>query len=109
MAAGIPRKEYDMSAELLASVSGVVLSLAFSYIPGLNKKFGSLEGDHKRLVMLGVLFLTALGFMGLACIGRYSGVSCDVDGAWKLAEVFIYAVIANQAAYALTPKGSADV
>ena len=98
-----------MNAELLASVSGIVLSLAFSYIPGLNSKFGALEGDKKRLVMLGVLFLTALGFLGLSCIGRYSGVTCDVDGAWNVLKVFIYAAIGNQAAYALTPKGGDSV
>lgn len=94
-----------MTPELLALVSGAVLSLAFSYVPGLNGKFGALAGDYKRLVMLGVLFLTAAGVLGLACIGRYDGVACTEDGIWQMLEVFVLAAIANQSAYALTPKG----
>lgn len=94
-----------MSSELLAAVSGVVLSLAFSYIPGLRGWFDNLKPDYKRLTMLGVLLLSAAGAYGLACIGRYGVVTCDVDGIWQLVEVFIYAAVANQSAYALTPKG----
>jgi hypothetical protein len=96
-----------MTSEFLALVSGAALSLAFSYIPGLRNWFDALEGDHKRLVMLGVTFLSALGIFGLACIGRYEGVSCDVDGLWQLLELFVLAAIANQGAYQLTPKGNA--
>ena len=94
-----------MSPELLAAVSGIILSLAFSYIPGLNKKFAALQSDYKRLIMLGALFVVAAGALGLGCIGRYNLYSCDVDGAWKALETFIMAAIANQSAYALTPKG----
>lgn len=94
-----------MSPELLASVSGVALSLIFSYVPGLNKKFNALQSDYKRLIMLGALFVIAAGSLGLACIGRYNLYTCDVDGVWKAFETFILAAIANQSAYALTPKG----
>ena len=94
-----------MSPELLAAVSGVVLSLAFSYIPGLNKKFAALKSDYKRLIMLGALFVVAAGSLGLGCIGRYNLYTCDVDGVWKALETFIIAAIANQSAYGLTPKG----
>ena len=94
-----------MEANLLASVSGVVLSLAFSYIPGLKGWFDGIKPDYKRLVMLGALLLTAAGTYGLACIGRFSGISCDMDGIWQLIEAFVFAAVANQSAYALTPKG----
>jgi len=94
-----------MSPELLAAVSGIILSLAFSYIPGLNKKFAALQSDYKRLIMLGALFVVAAGALGLGCIGRYNLYSCVVDGVWKALETFIMAAIANQSAYALTPKG----
>ena len=94
-----------MSPELLSSVSGIVLSLAFSYIPGLNNKFAAIQSDYKRLVMLGALLLVSAGIFGLACIGRFDAVTCDVDGVWQLVEAFVFAAIANQTAYALTPKG----
>jgi len=93
-----------MDASLLAAISGVVLSLAFSYVPKLKDWFAKLEGDYKRLVMLVVLFLTAAGILGLACIGRYDAVTCDADGVWQMVEIFIMAAIANQGAFLLTPK-----
>lgn len=94
-----------MSSEQLAIVSGAVLSLAFSYIPGLRNWFDNLEGDYKRLFMLGALLLSAAGVFGFACLGRYGGVACNIDGVWALVEAFVLAAIANQTAYQLTPKG----
>ena len=94
-----------MNAEQLAMVSGVVLSLGFSYIPGLKGWFEKFEGDQKRLGMLIVLLLTSLGIFGLACTGRFDlGVVCSVDGAMDLVEILIVAAVANQAAFQLTPK-----
>ena len=40
-----------MTAEELASIAGIVLSLLFSYIPGLKDAYDGLDGDYKRLVM----------------------------------------------------------
>lgn len=94
-----------MNAEQLAMVSGVVLSLGFSYIPGLKGWFDKFEGDQKRLGMLIVLLLTSLGIFGLACSGRFDlGVACTVDGAIDLVEIFIFAAVTNQAAFLLTPE-----
>ena len=83
----------------------LVLSLAFSYIPGLNAKFAALQSDYKRLIMLGALLVVSAGALGLACIGRFDAYTCDVDGVWQALETFVLAAIANQSAYALTPKG----
>lgn len=93
-----------MSSELLIVIAGVVLSLAFSYIPGLKDWFDSLFGNEKRLIMLGVLLLSAGGVYALACFGKYDLVTCDMSGAWNLLEYFIKAAIANQTAYQLSPK-----
>lgn len=93
-----------MNSELLGAIAGVVISLAFSYVPGLKFWFGELEGDYKRLVMLGALAIVALGAFGLACLGQYSGVACTQAGAWDLIYIFIAAAIANQSAYMLTPN-----
>ena len=94
-----------MSSELLASVAGVLLSLAFSYLPGLRPWFDKLQPDYKRLVMLAALALVAGGAFALACIGQYPALTCDEAGAWVLVRAFLAAAIANQAAYALTPRG----
>ena len=93
-----------MSAELLAGIGGVVFSLLFSYFPGLSGWYDPLPANKKRLIVLGVLLLSAFGIFGLACIGKYNLVACDVNGAWALLEYFALAVIANQAAYKLSPR-----
>jgi hypothetical protein len=97
-----------MTAEFLAAGSGLVLSLAFSYIPGLSKWYGVKDEDQKRLIMLGVLALFSLGIFGLACSGYGSQfglkLTCNDAGAIELGKAFFAAVVANQVAYGLTPK-----
>jgi len=96
-----------MSAEYLAGVAGVVLSLIFSYVPGLNAKYAALDGTIKRLIMLGLLVVVAGGAFGLACAGwgvdLKVAVSCDRAGLVGLLQVLSLAVIANQSAYAISP------
>jgi len=93
-----------MSSELLAGIAGIVLSLLFSYFPGLSGWYDYLLPNAKRFVMLGALLLAALGVFGLACLGKYNLVSCDVIGAWGLLEYFVFALIANQSVYLLSPE-----
>ena len=95
-----------MSSQLLSLVAGTVLSLLFAYVPGLNTKFASLTGTVKRLIMLGLLALTAVSIYGLSCAGWVFGgisVTCDQAGIQKLIEVFILAAIANQSTYSIAP------
>jgi hypothetical protein len=96
-----------MSAEFLTSLVAVVLSLAFSYAPGLAGWFGSLVGDRKRLIMLFLLAVVSLAVFGLSCAGLGGdfkiAVTCDKAGAIELLKIFIAAMIANQATYAVTP------
>ena len=100
-----------MSAELLAAVGGLVLSLVFSYIPGLNVKYDALEADKKRLIMLGMLAAVALAIYGMACAGWAArlgiDIACTEDGAWEVAQAFFYAMVANQGAYQLTIQSRA--
>ena len=67
-------KEVLINPEVLSAAAGVLLSLAFSYLPGLNGWFASLEGTHKRLVMLAALVLVAAGAFALSCAG--AGARC---------------------------------
>lgn len=94
----------EITAELIAAVAGILLSLAFSYIPGINAKFALLEGIYKRLIMLGLALLAAVGVFGLSCVGLLDGVTCDQAGAWGLFGLFVEVAIANQAAYMLSPE-----
>jgi len=93
-----------MTPELLVAIAGIILSLGFSYIPGLDVKFAALDGVYKRLIMLGLILLTAAGTFGLSCAGLIDAATCDQAGAWGLVQLFIFAAIANQSAYMLSPE-----
>lgn len=97
-----------MSPEGLALISGSVLSLLFSYFPGLNAKFAGLSSEVKRLIMLALLAVVAGAVYGLNCggFGADIGViiACDRTGAISLVQAFILALIANQSIYAVSPE-----
>ncbi len=100
-----------MSAEFLALVAGSVLSLLFSYIPGLNTGFAALGSEVKRLIMVGLLLGVAAAVYGLSCAGFGSAIgveiACNQEGLVAVVTAFVLAVVANQSAYAITPKTSA--
>jgi len=100
-----------MSADLLAMYSGVVLSLAFAYIPSADGKWAALSATAKRLVMLALLLLVALAAVGIACAGLGAdiglAVTCDRLGVVGVLQAFVLAVIANQSAYSIAPKSAA--
>lgn len=109
-----------MSAEMISASAGVILSLLFSYVPGLSAWYAHLGetqdggenvpdgGTQKRLLMLGLLALVAGGAFALACAGwgaMYGlAVTCDKQGGFGLFQALLLAVMANQATYTLSPR-----
>jgi hypothetical protein len=93
-----------MSQEQISMIMGVLISLGFSYIPGLKDWFNKLNGNEKRVIMLVLLLVIPLAGFGLSCFGRGEYYTCNQDGLWLVLESFILAAIANQGAYQLTPK-----
>jgi hypothetical protein len=97
-----------MSPEELSAAAGVILSLSFSYIPGLHERYACLSPTQKRLVMLGLLAAAALGAVGLSCYGGSLGapqpIECSQAGVWGVLKALLAAVIANQSAFAVSPK-----
>ena len=91
-----------MDTVLLGSVSGVLLSLVFSYVPGLSEWFGALAAKNKQAVMGGLLILVALGAFGLSCAGVDASFACTKDGAIASVKVLISALVANQSTYTIT-------
>lgn len=97
----------DLS-ELFPYIAGVILSLAFAYIPGLKDWYDKQSGK-KALIMLGVILVVALGFFGASCVPflvKYLNitVTCDGAGALAVALAFVKIVIGNQATYLLAAK-----
>lgn len=95
-----------MTPEQLATVAGIVLSLAFSYIPGLADKYAALDGTTKRLVMLVIVIGVAAGAFGLTCANvlTNTSITCDQPGAVALTQNVIAALVANQATFLLSPR-----
>jgi hypothetical protein len=95
-----------ISAEDISMAAGVLLSLGFSYVPGLREKFDRLSPTQKRLLMLALLVLVSGSVFGLSCLNTPLYGTCDQDSAWTLLRALILAVIANQSTYALSPKAA---
>jgi len=97
-----------MSAETLAMAAGIILTLTFSYVPGLNTQFACLSPEYKRLIMLGLLILVSAGALGLTCagLGEVFGVTltCDEVGLTHLVKALVAAIVANQGVYAISPR-----
>ena len=99
---------FEVSPEMLVLLAGVVLSLVFSYVPGLNAKYAALLPEIKRVIMLALLALiTAVVYAG-TCAGWFtSGVICDQPGLMKLIWMFVLAMISNQSTYTISPQSMA--
>lgn len=101
-----------MTPEVLFGAAGAILSLLFSYIPGLNAWFAGLKSEYKQLIMLLLIIVVAGGAYGLACAGVLMGLTgielaCTEAGLWGLVKAVVLAIIANQAIYGLSPQTGA--
>ena len=97
-----------MSAEQLAALSAVVLSLLFSYVPGLSTWYAGLDKAIKQTIMGVLLIVIAVIAYAMACAG-FAGdfglsLTCDRSGAISLFNVLIAALVANQGTYLITKK-----
>lgn len=93
-------------SNVVVLVAGAILSLLFGYVPGLRQWFEALDGVRKAQVMAGLLLLAAGGAFGASCYTPWIVVECTQAGFWQLVELFIMAVIANQATYLLAVRPS---
>lgn len=89
-----------MNEQQLASVAGLVLSLAFAYVPGLSTWYDGKNSQTKALIMAGLLLAVSAGAYFLSCGNApFSYFECTETGAWTAAQVFVMALVANQGTY----------
>ena len=97
-----------MTADIMTSVSSILLSLIFSYIPGTHAWFAKQSGVIKRLVILVSLFLIALATYVLSCSNLAEGfgitIPCTTNGLQGLLRSFVLALVINQSVYLITPN-----
>ena len=89
---------------IVVMVSGALLALLFGYVPGLRQWYEALDGVRKAQVMAGLLLLAAGGIYGAACYTPWVVVECTTAGFWQLAQLFMVALIANQATYTIAVR-----
>lgn len=93
-----------MTADLLSAIAGILLSLAFSYLPGISDWFDTLDPTRKRLVMASLLFVASIGTFALSCANLIDSTACTQTGAWSLVSAFVAALVANQSMYLISPR-----
>ena len=93
-----------MTPELLAAAAGILLSLSFSYIPGLSTWYAAQDPTRKRLIMLAALVVITGGVFALSCANVFAWVTCDQAGATGLVTAFVLALVANQSTFLITPQ-----
>jgi hypothetical protein len=100
------QKDKIMPETTIASLAGVIISLVFSYIPGVSDWYANLNAQYKSLWMLAFLLIACGVLFGAGCLGYSSQVACTAEGAKSLVPLFIAAAIANQATYLISPQKS---
>lgn len=94
----------NVTAEFIAGAAGALISLIFSYLPGLRTWYAEKSATFKRLFMLGVVVLTSAGIFGLGCANILStNLVCSKQGILQLAIVIGTALITNQSVFVITP------
>ena len=93
-----------MDTKELVAIVGAVLAVLFAYVPGFANWFNPLGAEIKRLIMAGLMILTAAVVFGLSCAGIMAKVTCDFQGAWGLIIAILAGIVANQSLFAILPK-----
>ncbi len=94
-----------MTADQLAEIAGVILSLVLGYFPGLKTWYDKLDNQNKVALTGGLLVVTAAGVLAWGCRADPAGLTACMAAGWEPAvNVLIAALIANQAGYLLLVK-----
>ena len=88
-----------MESFSIGAVAGIILSLLFKYVPGLDGWYGNQDSNKKELVMLGIMVGAVVGAYSLSCVGWLDIYACTEMGAKDAMFALVGAVVGNQGAY----------
>jgi hypothetical protein len=94
----------DLTSEMISAFGGILLSLILNYVPGLNVKFAALSSEIKSAIVAGSLVVIGVLVALSSCGNLWVWISCDQVGFMKLAQCILFALIANQGIYKLSPQ-----
>lgn len=87
----------------IATIAGIIITLALAYLPGVKTKWEALDGTRKRLA-LGILYAAvSIGLYVPSCFGGPQLVECSTDSIWGVVLAFLMALISSQSMYAVLP------
>ena len=93
-----------MTSDQLSAAAGIVLSLAFSYLPGLRQWYADKDDETKALLNLGSLVVVGLFAFGVSCAGIQSVVPCTQPGAWAIVQAIFWAAVGNMTTHGITKR-----
>jgi hypothetical protein len=97
--------EAILNESVLAVLAGGLLSILFSYIPGLRVKWALLSEEWQKLAMAGLVVVVALVMFGFGCLNFVNtGLECSQPGAVKLIWMIFVSLAANQTVFKLSPQ-----
>lgn len=99
---------WKLTSEIFVTLAAVVLSLTWTFLPGLRVQFAALASNIKAIVNLVLMAVLAVVMFLFTCSGwsPIEGVVCSMDGAKALALLVFLAAVGNQVTYLLsTPPG----
>ena len=94
-----------LTPEWLTLAAGAVLSLAFSFVPGLNVWYAAKSETFKKWFMVGMLCAVSGVLITSMCLSVIviEGLTCSEIGIGTFLETLLLAILANQGVYGLTP------
>jgi hypothetical protein len=97
--------DFVLTPEMLAGLTGAVISLFFNYFPWLKDKFAGLASDVKSFVMIGMMAVVTAAITALSYYGVLNaGIEFTPGWPWHVVWVFVLAVVGNAAAFIASPQ-----
>jgi hypothetical protein len=94
-----------MTAEVLAVVVGIVLSLALEWFPKAKEWYDKYTEGQKKLIAVGLGFVVVAIAFVIGCLDLPASYwACTTEGGWEALRVFALYVVSNQTTYALGPR-----
>ena len=88
--------------ELITATVAMIISLVFSYFPGLSEAYAALRSYVKSLIMIALMLIVTVVIVLLVQVGY---IPSETPVTWAYAVYcFIQALIANAATYIIAPQ-----
>jgi len=97
--------DITVTPDWLVVVAGFLLSLAFSYIPGLNTWYAAKAKEFQKLLMAGLILCVLVIVFVLQCAGlANTGMTCTTQGVLNAIIIYGLALATNQGTYGVSPQ-----